>query len=116
MTVNVRADVYPTTVRVNGVTTYERVRVILVGGEPERVFIYKDGAQGPELAFSSEATSYDPPHTPQRLREAFQPMFVTYTIKTPDITLTFEKAGGCGCGSRLKSFNPFPSISSLSAT
>jgi hypothetical protein len=126
MTVTLRADVYPAqfTVGTPGETDFraqDRVRVIVVQGtsaNPDRLIVFADGTPAPRVVYSQLVTSFQAPAQPQRLRELHSAAFNNYTATTlqdPPTPLSFSKTGGCGCGSRLKSFNPFPQIASLNA-
>ena len=121
MTTTVRTDVFPAVVTFNrpdsSTQTLDRVRVIIVAGTPaDRVFVFQDHADGPRPVFSAQVLSHTAPRTPQRLREVHSPEFSTHEISTPAANLSVLKSSGCGCGSRLKSFNPFPSINALAAS
>lgn len=119
MSVTVKADVFPAVLQITGSDdesrTVDKVRVIITEGTPDKVLVFQDASTGPSLIYSAEVTGYTPPKTAMRLREMHQPEFTTHAITTPTTTLTVTKSGGCGCGSRLKSFNPFPTITSLAA-
>lgn len=39
---------------------------------------------------------------------------VGYTVVTEQDTFTFQRSTGCGCGSRLRGFNPFPGVPHIS--
>jgi hypothetical protein len=70
-----------------------------------RVIIARDGAQGPELIFSE---AYDPAtyyKNPDRLG-------VSYLTTQSGTDIAFIKDTTCGCGSRLRSWNPYNTINS----
>lgn len=115
MTVSVRADVYPALLTID-TRRVERVRVIVVAGTPDRLIVFGDGPDGPQVVYSQAIQNFTVPPRPQRLRELYTPAFTNYTAETlQGDPITFQKGSGCGCGSRLKSYNPFPSIASLAA-
>lgn len=123
--VRVRADVFPaslvvapasspepaTTTRYplpddeHGRRLVDKVRVLVTD---THVYVFQDSPQGPALIFSEEVTDYTPPiplHT-RRVRDAHKPTEATLTTSSGK-TLAFSRSSGCGCGSRLKTFNPF---------
>jgi hypothetical protein len=119
MTVALRADLFPTTLTITSnddlSAVLDRARIIITAGDPDWIFVYRDAVNGPELVFSEIALSYDPPPIPRSKREALAPMFTIHRVETPTSSILFLKNGGCGCGSRLKSFNPLPTIRALGA-
>lgn len=63
----------------------------------EEVYVYTDGANGPETVFVD------------RLEDFTGNATEGWTVETSDgYTLSIKRTEGCGCGSRLKGFNPFP--------
>jgi hypothetical protein len=118
------ADVYPAQIVINPgpeARVQDRVRVIVQRGDPNtntpaRLTAFADSSQGPRAVYSQALQDFTSPLRPQRLREAREPAYRRYTATTASgIPVYFEKTGGCGCGSRLKSFNPFPSLTMLAA-
>lgn len=119
MTVTLQADVFPATLNVDYQTgesrTVHRARVV-VTESPPRVLVFTDSSQGPQVVFSDNVLSYQQPERPRKLRDLYTPETQTYHVTTAGAALSFVKDGGCGCGSRLKGFNPFPAITALAAT
>lgn len=126
--VSVRADVFPATLVVapasspepatvlrypqpddpDGHRLLQSVRVLVTD---THVYVFQDSAQGPRVVFAEPAASYTPstPLHQRRTRDASKPAEATVTTRTGK-TLAFSRAGGCGCGSRLKTFDPFAVI------
>ncbi len=100
-----RADIYPTNLSItlnDTVTTYEKARIILT---LDHVYVFLDQPTGPAMVFNDRLTSYTPPLPPTRVRKAHQLYDRTARFETEDgYQGEFLKAGGCGCGSRLKNF------------
>jgi hypothetical protein len=61
---------------------------------PSTVYVFTDSSAGPALLYSAPATA--------RTGDNRQG-----ETTTPEGPLSYQKAGGCGCGSALKSFAPF---------
>ena len=80
--------------------TLSPVRLIITANPdttlPDRIHIFSDSSAGPALVYSAPT---DPDSRTGNNH--------TGTITVPDGTLSYTKAGGCGCGSALKSFQPF---------
>lgn len=100
-----RADIYPINLQVTlgeVTTTYEKARIILT---LDHVYVFQDQPTGPAMVFNDRLTSYTPPLPPTRVRKASQLYDRTARFETEDgYEGSFLKAGGCGCGSRLKNF------------
>lgn len=65
----------------------------------EDVLVYADGAQGPIVAFED------------RLEDFTGNASNGWTVLTSEgNTVSISRSSGCGCGSRLKGFNPFPGV------
>jgi hypothetical protein len=127
MTVALRADVYPATLVIDpgpNQRVQDRVRVLVLQGDPERnppvpdrLTVFADASDGPHVVYSQLLTDFTAPSRPQRLRDVHLPEYKLYQATTQSGTpIQFEKSGGCGCGSRLRGFNPFPALQSLAAT
>lgn len=124
MTVRLQTDLFPCEVLINYTQTGDtrqltRARVIVTGDAPDspaRVYVYLDSGDGPKCVYSAPATTYTPARRASRLRELYTPETRTHTIQTPTTLIAATREGGCGCGSRLKSFNPFPSMAALAAS
>jgi hypothetical protein len=97
----IRFNLFPLAVTVNDkdgnpVQAHNAARTIVTDDE---VFVYVDGAQGPEVFFTD------------RLEDFEGNASDGWTVKTSEeSSLTMTRSGGCGCGSRLKGYNPFPGI------
>lgn len=86
----------------NVVTPAGERRAVRVTVTPASAMVY--GLEGviPKLVETAEVQSFD---RPQRRRRGLDP---DYTVTTTDGEVwEIRKAGGCGCGSKLRSFNPF---------
>lgn len=136
----VRADVFPALVAVapashtpldaadpaTTATTYGRVnsaaghvqvdkcRVVVT---LDRVLVFQDAPGGPSLIFSERIASYTPPPSQRTLtiRTQATPREATITTDSGK-TLAFRRATGCGCGSRLRSFDPLAAYEAASAS
>lgn len=95
----------------------ERVRVVVT---QDAVYVFQDHHSGPRLIFSERLASYAPPPRPSpppRGQTLSRTPPRQATLQTDSgKTLAFYRDGSCGCGSRLKGFNPFDSITSYSST
>lgn len=97
----IRFNLFPVSVDVtdkdgNPVLHHNTTRGIVTDDE---VLIYVDDANGPSVFFTDRL-------------EAFSGNAQTgWTAETTDeYTVTMLRSNGCGCGSRLKGYNPFPGI------
>lgn len=72
---------------------YEPSRVVVVDGKVQVWFIRNNGE--PEVVYESSELSM----SGNRL--------AGFDIQTPDGIVKAIRAGGCGCGSKLKSFDPY---------
>lgn len=98
----IKADVFPAIVQITspdglGTRQVHTARIIVT---ENRVIIAQDGPKGPELVFSQ---GYDPA-TLEKAPKRTDPSTLT-TLN--GMALSFVKDDACGCGSRLKSWNPF---------
>lgn len=95
----------------------ERVRVIATG---THVVVFQDAgrAQGPIVIFNELIQDFTPAKTRSvRIRTLSDDPFPQFAATTESgKTLAWYRSGGCGCGSRLKGFNPFNTLSALEAT
>jgi hypothetical protein len=116
----IRTDVFPAYVTINPALKaqedepqiLEKARVVVTG---DTVYVFKDSPTGPALVYSDRLQSYDPGvpvHRRTRSRPARTPSLVTESGDQ----VSFGRSGSCGCGSRLKSFDPFPQISQVAST
>jgi hypothetical protein len=90
----------------------EKVRIVVT---LEEVLIFQDSSKGPELIFSEPLLDYTPPpKRPSTIRTMHTPREATLQTESGK-TLAFHRSTGCGCGSRLKSFNPFAATTTYAA-
>jgi len=84
------------------------VRVI-VTANPPRVLVAHDSTQGPEVIFAED---YDPAtlDISTYARKEATPGTEAFLTTTSGKQLAFLKDSSCGCGSRLKSWNPFRTL------
>lgn len=82
-------------------TYLETTRVILTD---EHILVAKDATEGPQIVF----------------REAYETFIPSDDIKKDSFVVTktgkmlaFKKDMGCGCGSRLRGWNPFKTLNSI---
>jgi len=85
----IRNSLYPMTIRSNDEILYTEVKIII--GDTH-YYIYDETIDGPTLVEEGAVYDYS--------RESL-------TLTTETATYHLSKSGGCGCGSRLKFFNPF---------
>lgn len=104
--VRVRADVFPATVRVTrGENTgvIERVRVIVT---QDSIVVFQDAASAPDGS-GVQVVFYDSLDDLPTANSA-----VTGT----GATVEWDRERGCGCGSRLRAFNPYGSLVSMGSS
>lgn len=70
----------------------------------EHILVAKDSPQGAQIVFRETYTTFEPS------KEATEDSFVTTSSGK---MLAFRKDRGCGCGSRLRGWNPYKTISSI---
>lgn len=85
----IRNALFPVTIRSDDNILYSEVKIII--GDVN-YYIYQETIDGPTLV--EEGAVYD--YSRENL-----------TLVTESETYYISKSGGCGCGSRLKHFNPF---------
>lgn len=91
----IRLDLFPATVVV-GDTVYSPSRAIVAD---ESVHIYMDSAQGPVEVYTARLDDFSGSRT------------TGYVVIAADETLvSIGRANGCGCGSRLRGYRPFPGV------
>lgn len=103
----VTSDTFPANVTFPDGTTTERNRVITT---PDRIMIYRDSSTGPTLAYDQPISDLTPSPQPTRLRELYNRPPNSATLSDGSGTVTWYRGAGCGCGSRLKTFNPFRTL------
>lgn len=80
----------------NPVKSHNATRTIVTDDE---VFVYQDDTNGPSLFFHD------------RLEDFSGSATEGWTAETTDgYTVSIIRSSGCGCGSRLKGYNPFPGV------
>ena len=84
-----------------GSTYLEITRVIVTD---EHVIVAKDGPEGPQIVFREAYEEFIPSK-----EAALDSFVVTKTGKM----LAFKKDRGCGCGSRLRGWNPYKTLNSI---
>ena len=90
--VMVRTDVYPANVSFSfGTHNYPKARAIVTA---DSILVLVEGGTSTAVLYEArmEDVTFDG-------RSA--------TVTTEDGTVTISRAGGCGCGSRLRSYRPF---------
>ena len=100
-----------------GGTLRERVRVISLTSPERRLLAWVDSAQGPELFFNEPYTLFtEAPAKAVRFSAANRSTTPEYTATLPDgRSVAWYRLGGCGCGSQLKSFNPFTVLTRIAS-
>lgn len=90
----------------------EKCRIVVT---LEEVLIFTDSASGPQLVFAEPLVDYTPPPKGRAtIRNMYTPREATLTTESGK-TIAFHRSSSCGCGSRLKSFNPFGATTTYSA-
>lgn len=84
-----------------GATYLEITRVIVTD---ELVIVAKDGTEGPQIVFREAYETFIPS------KEATSDSFV---VTKSGKMLAFKKDRGCGCGSRLRGWNPYKTLGSI---
>jgi hypothetical protein len=103
--------------RVNSAAGHVQVDKCRVVVTLDRVLVFQDAPGGPSLIFSERIASYTPPPSQRTLtiRTQATPREATITTDSGK-TLAFRRATGCGCGSRLRSFDPLAAYEAASAS
>jgi len=70
----------------------------------ETIMVAKDGPQGPQVVFRETYTTFEPS------KDAGED---SYVVTTSGKMLAFRKDRGCGCGSRLRGWNPYKTLNSI---
>jgi hypothetical protein len=84
-----------------GTTYLEITRVIVT---EDHVIVAKDAPEGPQIVFRERYTEFVPS------KEVTKDSFV---VTSSGKMLAFKKDTGCGCGSRLRGWNPYNTIGSM---
>lgn len=93
MVVRVQLDVYPAKVTLPSGAVLNRARAIIADN---RLLVYVANNGVPHLQFERDISSIEGSSPINGVR-----------VLVEDGVVELRKAGGCGCGSRLKSYNPF---------
>lgn len=94
MSVQISLDVYPARVTLASGAVVDRARVFIANGDL-LVYIMNNGT--PTEYYKRAVIS----------TEGSSPMS-GINVQVEDGIVAVKKAGGCGCGSRLKTYNPWP--------
>jgi hypothetical protein len=73
---------------------YEPARVVVVNDRVQ-IWVIRNGTSDPEIAYEADALSME------------GNLIAGFDVLTPDGTVKSIRAGGCGCGNKLKSFDPY---------
>lgn len=84
-----------------GATYLEITRVILT---ETHVIVAKDGPGGPQIVFREEFDSFTPS------KDVYKDTFV---VTKSGKMLAFKKDRACGCGSKLRGWNPYKTLGSI---
>lgn len=84
-----------------GSTYLEVTRVVVT---EDHVFIAKDAPQGPQIVFRER---YDEFYASEDTKKD------SFVVTSSGKMLAFKKDTGCGCGSRLRGWNPYNTINSM---
>jgi len=83
-----------------GSTYLEITRVIVTD---EVVVVAKDSPEGPKVVFQESYETFIPSETPDK---------DSFVVTSSGKMLAFKKDRGCGCGSRLRGWNAYKTITS----
>ena len=84
-----------------GSTYLEITRVIITD---EMVVVAKDSPQGPKIVFREAYETFIPSEDPKT---------DSWVVTTSGKMIAFKKDTGCGCGSRLRGWNPYKTLNSI---
>lgn len=84
-----------------GAKYLEVTRVILTD---EAIVVAKDGHQGPQIVFQERYATVDISKSPKE---------DTRVVTVSGKMLAFKKDTNCGCGSRLRGWNPYKTLNSI---
>jgi hypothetical protein len=70
-----------------------------------RVMIAVDGNQGPKIVFSQDID-------PSTFQKSGKPIEDSFVQTTKGVKIAYRKDDACGCGSRLRSWNPYRTLNS----
>ena len=83
-----------------GSTYLEITRIVITD---ELVMVAKDGQNGPQIVFREAYETYIPSEDPKT---------DSWVVTKSGKMLAFKKDTGCGCGSRLRGWNPYKTLTS----
>lgn len=81
-----------------GATYLEVTRVIITD---EQIIVAKDSNSGPQIVFREAYDTYIP--SSEQTKDS-------YVVTVSGKMLAFKKDTGCGCGSRLRGWNPYKTL------
>lgn len=81
-----------------GSTYLEVTRVIVTDSQ---IIIAKDSDEGPQIVFREDYDTYIPSEAVDK---------DSYVVTSSGKMLAFKKDTGCGCGSRLRGWNPYKTL------
>ncbi len=84
-----------------GSTYLEITRVIITD---EQIIVAKDGPTGPQIVFQETYETFIP--SEKSIEDS-------YVVTSSGKMLVFKKDTGCGCGSRLRGWNPYKTLNSI---
>jgi hypothetical protein len=84
-----------------GSTYLEITRIIVTN---EHVLVAKDSPQGPQIVFRETYETFIP--SEKAIEDS-------YVVTSSGKMLAFKKDTGCGCGSRLRGWNPYKTLNSM---
>lgn len=94
MQARIELDLFPAIARTPSGGRYEPARVVVYNGIVQ-VWVVRRGSNVPEVAYEANELSLEG----NRL--------AGYAVLTDDGVVNAVRTGGCGCGSPLKSFDPY---------
>jgi hypothetical protein len=102
-----------------GAKRLEKVRVITLSSPHPTVIVFQDSPQGPRVVFQQPIATFSPapPRASRFDKPGVRSTHPEFLVQAQNgTTLAYYRTGGCGCGSRLKSFNPFSSLTSIASS
>lgn len=83
--------------------SFDKARVVVYG---TRVTVAIDGDNGPKIVFSEEYQHGTHFKNPDKTKDS-------YITTTSGKKIAYRRNDACGCGSRLRSWNPYRSLNSI---
>lgn len=109
LTSGVRKDTFPAELTIDQDTPEsQRVYPVRVVVTLDEVLVFKDAPNVPVLVFRDQLSSYSPPKPVQKAtREERRSGSYLWAVATTESghALTWKRASGCGCGSKLKALS-----------